>query len=172
MNARESIAYFESIGLELRPSTAKHQRWMLAVPGDDDVHYFASLSDLWDFFKGVWALEHFQEAWIAEKVLFEIMKEPSAAMIVAKRWAHGVYDRVSEIELNFWDKAPQDVECFSRNWRSAYAKLIKPYGDPQHPIYGRILDKQLLALLTEEPASCRQPLSERAHVDGNQGMDR
>jgi hypothetical protein len=172
MNARESIAYFESIGLALRPSTARHQRWALTTAGDDDVFHFASLSQLWVFFKDVWALEHFQEAWVAEKVISEIMKDPSAAMIVAKSWAHGATDRISEVELNFWDKAPRKTECFSRSWRTVYAKLIKPYGDPEHPIYGRILHEHMLALLAEEPASYRHPLNENEYVDGYQAVDR
>lgn len=173
MNARKSIAYFRSIGLELRPSTAKHQRWMLVVPGDPDVFQFASLSGVWEFFRDVWVLEHFQEAWIAERVIGEIMKDPVAAMVEARSWADEASERVSEIseiECNIWDKAPQATECFSRNWRLAYVKLIEPYGQPEHPIYGRILRKHMLALLAKESASYRHPLIQSEHVDAYQGM--
>jgi hypothetical protein len=164
MNARDSIAYFKSIGWELRPSKMERQRWWLSVFGDDDGMHFTSLPDMWDYFKNIHALDHFQQEWIAERVLDIVLNDSGLIKVEAEKQLRGEANQLLELSSDIWDQAPEDMSAFPRHWRSAYAKLIQPLGAPQHPVYGCLLKRGLLALFAEEAASYRQTQAGNGHV--------
>lgn len=167
MNARESIVYFKSIGLELRPSKMKSQRWWLGVPGDDYGFHFDSLSEMWDDFKNCWAQQHFEDASAAQWTLDAIRRYdrygPERREI--ERWAN------DEVDLPYFaseiaEKTIEEAEgcTLPKQWRRVYAKLIGCSYQPELPIFALILQEKVLALLADEAACCAQTSAGSEHV--------
>jgi hypothetical protein len=170
MNARESIAYFKSIGVELRPSKMKRQRWWLSVFGDDDGMHFTSLPEIWDYFKGCWAQQHFEDALAAQWTLDAICRyaRSESEWRDIERWARDEIECLPHFASEIAEKTMGEAEgCpLPRQWRRAYTKLICPLGEPEFPIFGRILQEKVLALLANETA-CYQRMPAGSAHDGH-----
>jgi hypothetical protein len=160
MNARESIAYFKSIGWELRPSTMERQRWWLSIFGDDDGMHFRSLPDVWDFFKKIKVLDHFRQALSAQWTLDAIQRYdrygPERREI--ERWARDEIEELPYFASEIADKTMSEAEGCSlpKQWRRAYKKIIEPLGALHYAVYGCILQRGVLAFSADDSASYGQ----------------
>ena len=175
MNARDSAVYFESIGLELLPSPAKHHRWQLLIPdGHGQVLHFLSLDHLWRFVR-LQVLSHFQQEWIAAEIIHVVENQSHPDWREVDKWFHGDISALPEFTYPIWDhvKATRTMISLPYHWRKGYVSLIRPYGSPQYPLFGRALRKGMLELHARKPALCSLPTCGIGHVEyRDSGVDR
>ncbi len=175
MNARDSAAYFESIGLELLPSPAEHHRWQLLIPdGHGQVLDFLSLDHLWRFVK-LQVLSHFQQVWVADEIISVVESQSHPDWQELDKWFHGEVLDLPEFTTSIWNHvmATTTMSSLPHCWRRAYTLLIRPYGSPEYPLFGRALRNGMLELHARNPALCCWPKCGISHVGHrDSGVDR
>lgn len=114
---------------------------------------------MWDDFKDFWAQQHFEDALAAQWTMDAIRRYdqcgPERREI--ERWARDEFD-LSYFASEIADKTMDEANgcTLPKQWRRAYAKLIGPSDQPELPIFGRIFQVKVLALLADEAACCAQ----------------
>lgn len=161
MNAKDTIAYFRSIGLELTPSTQAGCRWtMKGIDGYGLSQHYPSLK----FVRGRAKLaiqSHFQQAHDAKKVLVLTATKSHPGWVDVDRWFH---DETGEMEFPPSICSPTTTDHpLPLHWRSAYANLIGPHGSPEMPLFGRIMNLGMIALHMNDPSFCPRVASGCAH---------
>ncbi|MET4728560.1 hypothetical protein ABIE09_002370 [Lysobacter enzymogenes] len=152
MNIQQSMHYFSTIGLELRPSELRYFRWKMMAPnGLGTIIHYRSLKDVWNGTK-MYASSHLKQACVAKLVLDIVSHQTHPDWMQVEKWFHDEVEHLPAFISELY-KDHEDVE-FPHKWRAAYAQLMLPYGHPENPILGRAIERGMLALHQKDPACC------------------
>lgn len=162
MNARDSTAYFKSIGLDLIRTDHEVLRWKIMVPdGHGHIMHFHNLKHLWGFV-ACQAFSHFQQVEQAEEVLRIVASKSHPDWEKVDAWFHHDTCHLPAFVTHIQITHPK--VSMPRHWKARYAKLIQSYGRAELPLFGRTLCKGMLALHDQNPAFCCRPTTGSGHA--------
>lgn len=165
MNVRETTAYLNRIGLELRPSRVKPFRWALAPQGEEPWTHFMTLVELWDYMEDT-AIGHFQEELAAVEILKACDAGIGSRWALMDAWLAREGSPFPKFIYKIIDRAAATITSLPPNWREEYARLIQPDWalSPCEPILGRVLHSKLIALKGRDSALCQPRTVRGQHV--------